>query len=61
MIAAELRKVVRAYLDAREASVVRMLGAWVSEIEPEIIYGPGFELLGLGHCGRVVIPFRMEA
>jgi hypothetical protein len=32
----------------QEAEIRRLLGQWVSGLEPVICYGPGYELLGLG-------------
>ena len=55
-----IRDVAHAFLMARKSAVRRMLASWVSEIEPEFIYGPGFELLGLGYRDRVVVPFVAE-
>lgn len=40
----------------RDAEIRRMLGLWVSEIEPVVIYSHAFDLLGLGFGdGREVI------
>jgi hypothetical protein len=41
--------------------VRHLLTFWQSELEPELIYGPGWELKGLGHAGQVIIPLRWLA
>lgn len=48
----------------REERAVRsLLGRWVSETEPTLIYGPGRELLGLGRYGSgdVIVPLARAA
>ena len=41
--------------------VRHLLTFWQSELEPELVFGPGFELKGLGHAGRVIVPLRWLA
>jgi hypothetical protein len=44
----------------REASMRDLLGQWVSEVEPEMVFqrdaGGIAWLVGLGYAGRVIVP-----
>ncbi|GAN47234.1 hypothetical protein ABID82_001705 [Methylobacterium sp. PvP062] len=58
-------EVVKARLVAAlAAEVIRMLGAWVSELDPVVIYAPGGGQLGLSLAGdpeaRIVVPSRLS-
>jgi hypothetical protein len=52
-------RAVQAYAKAMDAEFRRMLGLWVSELEPSAIYDQGGRLLGLsavGHGRRIYVP-----
>ena len=58
-------EVVKARLVAAlAAEAIRMMGAWVSELDPVIVYAPGGGQLGLAIAGdpeaRIVVPSRLS-
>lgn len=53
-----LDEAVRKVARARDAEVRRMLGEWVSELEPGLVYGPGGQLLGIGRAGTGEVTIR---
>lgn len=38
-----------------ERTIQRLLGRWVSEVEPDIHRGPHGAVVGLGHGGRIIL------
>jgi hypothetical protein len=42
------RDVIAHQAARNEAEIRRLMGLWVSELDPVLCYGPGNELLGLG-------------
>lgn len=58
-------EVVKALLVAAiAAEAIRMMGAWVSELDPVIVYAPGGSQLGLALAGdpeaRIVVPSKFS-
>lgn len=54
---------VRTMVKQREAELVRLLGLWVSEVDPTIFLDAEGRILGLGHAGELILPartFRLE-
>lgn len=45
-------------LNVQNDAIRDLLGQWVSEMEPEVFYGPGVILLGIGAKGSGVISLR---
>lgn len=41
---------LREKMQADEDEIRRMLGYWVSGAEPVLVYGPGYELMGLSYA-----------
>ena len=43
------------FFSERDREITRLLGLWVSELEPQIIYGPLMKLRGLGYADQIVL------
>lgn len=58
-----VNEVVAGQLQAMNAEVLRMLGEWVSGLEPSLLIGSYGQLLGLTAVGRhdVIVPARERA
>lgn len=51
--------VILTELTVHNEKIRDLLGQWVSELEPEVFYGPGPTLLGIGAEGSGVISLKV--
>lgn len=56
-----LEQELRRHSTFQDWCIRHLMQFWQSELEPEICWTTGGELLGLGHAGRVLVPVRWLA
>lgn len=49
------RRSAREHMERAERAIMRLLGAWVSELPATIAYDQDYRVIGLSYGGRIVV------